>query len=108
MKLMDIYESFFGDDEDFNYSDPYISATLRLVDDDVEILDWNSTGKVKGGTKKSLQLLKKKYGGEIRAVDCGYPHEPQFKYWVHMLELGLIDGFYDDDTNYYDKSNPPH
>lgn len=77
-------------------------GVIRIVDnDDVEILEWNSTYKVHGGTEISLKRLKKAYGGEIRAVDVGEEGDESYSYWERMMEKGLIDGFYDDDVNYH-------
>ena len=88
----------YADGEEGLYSDEYVSGQIRIVDNDVEILDWNSKYKIHGGTEISLQRLKSKYGGEIRAVDAGYPHEESFKYWGKMMMRGLVDGIYDDDA----------
>ena len=88
----------YTDGEEGIYSDEYVSGQIRIVDNDVEILDWNSKYKKHGGTEISLNRLKTKYGGEIRAIDAGYTHEESFKYWVKMMEKGLIDGIYDDDA----------
>jgi hypothetical protein len=87
------------DGEEGPYGDKYVSGQIRIVGNNVEILDWNSNYKTKGGTQKSLALLKKAYGGEIRAVDAGYEGETSFQYWMHMMSKGLVDGIYDDDAN---------
>jgi hypothetical protein len=89
----------YTDDEEGLYSDEYVSGQIRIVGNDVEILDWNSKYSTNRGTEISLKRLKDNYGGEIRAVDAGYPHEESFKYWKKMMMKGLVDGVYDDDAN---------
>jgi len=89
----------YRDDEEGVYNDEFVTGQIRIVGDDVEILDWNSNYKQHGGTEISLKRLKQTYGGEIRAVDCGYKGEDSYNYWQKMLEKGLIDGFYDDNAN---------
>lgn len=86
---------------DEHYSDEYVGATIRVEDHVIEILDWNSKNVGHGGTMISLQRLKKKYGKDLVAVDCGYPGEPSYTYWTHMCKKGLIVGFYDDDNTYH-------
>ncbi len=95
----------YADDEEGLYSDNYVHGQIRIVDNDVEILDWNSNESGHGNTQISLQRLKKAYGGEIRAVDAGYMGEPSFNYWKKMLAKGLIDGIYDDNATLYDRSD---
>ena len=89
----------YTDDEEGLYSDEYVSGQIRIVGNDVEILDWNSKYSTNRGTEISLKRLKDNYGGEIRAVDAGYPYEESFKYWKKMMIKGLVDGVYDDDAN---------
>lgn len=89
----------YTDDEEGLYSDEYVSGEIRIVGNDVEILDWNSKYSTNRGTEISLKRLKDSYGGEIRAVDAGYPYEESFKYWKKMMMKGLVDGIYDDDAN---------
>ncbi len=86
---------------DETYSDEYVGATIRVEDNAVEILDWNSKENGHGGTMISLKRLKKKYGKDLVAVDCGYPGEPSYTYWSHMCKKGLIVGFYDDNNTYH-------
>jgi len=95
---VDIIGLDYTDGQEGLYSDEYVSGEIRIVDNDVEILDWNSKYKKHGGTEISLNRLKSKYGGEIRAVDAGYQHEESFKYWAKMMKKGLVDGIYDDDA----------
>lgn len=83
------------------YSDEYVNATIRVEDHAVEIVDWNSKNIGHGGTMISLKRLKEKYGKDLVAVDCGYPGESSYTYWVHMCKKGLIVGFYDDDSTYH-------
>ena len=89
----------YTDDEEGLYSDEYVSGQIRIVGNDVEILDWNSKYSTNRGTEISIKRLKDNYGGEIRAVDAGYPREESFKYWKKMMMKGLVDGVYDDDAN---------
>lgn len=93
----------YKDGEEDIYSDEYVNGVIRIVDSDVEILDWNSKYKKIGGTEISLQRLKNAYKGEIRAVDVGYEGENSYSYWQKMMSKSLIDGFYDDDANYISK-----
>jgi hypothetical protein len=90
----------YKDGEEDIYSDEYVNGVIRIVDSDVEILDWNSKYKKIGGTEISLQRLRNAYKGEIRAVDVGYEGENSYSYWQKMMSKSLIDGFYDDDANY--------
>lgn len=86
----------YKDGQEGEYSDDNVYGDIRIVGEDVEILDWNSKYTGRGNTEKSLQKLKQNYGGEIRAVDAGYKGEESYSYWQRMLDKGLIDGFYDD------------
>ena len=88
----------YKDGEEGKYSDESVYGDIRIVGEDVEILDWNSKETGRGNTEKSLRKLKQKYGGEIRAVDVGYEGEKSYTYWQKMLDKGLIDGFYDDNS----------
>ena len=101
-----IQEDLSIEDETFFFKTPYIEGNIRIVNGkDVEILDWNSKYIKRGGTEQVLQDLRTKYGGKIYAIDVGYEHEESFQYWVHMLDKGLIDGFYDDHVTYYSKED---
>lgn len=95
----------YSDGQEGPYRDKYVSGEIRIVGNDVEILDWNSRNNGHGNTQKSLELLKNTYGGEIRAVDAGYEGEPSFNYWQHMMNKGLIDGIYDDNTVLHEPQN---
>jgi hypothetical protein len=92
----------YTDGEEGLYSDEYVEGEIRIIGNDVEILDWNSKYSTFGGTELSLKRLKDNYGGEIRAVDAGYPHEKSFRYWKKMMMKGLVDGIYDDDANLHE------
>ena len=95
----------YEDGEEGPYGDKYIVGQIRIEGNDVEVLDWNSTYKSRGGTEVSLKRLRDAYGGEIRAVDAGYPGEESFSYWMHMMKKGLVDGVYDDNTTLYDRED---
>lgn len=89
--------------KNFSYEDDYVVAELRITDDSMEIFGWDSKYTEKGGTIKSLEKLKEDYNlSTIFAVDCGYEGDDSFEYWKHMIDLGHVDGMYDNDGKYYE------
>lgn len=89
-----------NESREFNFDNEYVWGQLEEDGDTIKILDWNSKNKVKGGTIKVLNDLRKKYN-RIIAIDTGYEGEDSHNYWVKMYNRGLIDGYSDDHGAFY-------
>jgi len=87
--------------ESFEYEDEYVKSRLNDDNGTLQILEWDSKNTERNGTEKTLSKFRKQYT-VIHAIDCGYEHEESFKYWKHMLSKGLIDGFIDDNGEFFD------
>ncbi len=83
----------------YHYKDDYVFAVIATypeTSDWVGIYEWSSNYQEKGGTKKSLQNIRKLYK-HISVHDIGLPGDDSYSYWKHMKKLGLVDDIYDDD-----------